>query len=164
MPRQLSIYERIEAIRTGPTKGRVRVILFRRSGKYYTEEEWRLPDEVNDRSHDGIDYTRPPILPSDMDQSVDFRRIDGGPVLVESQEPWGHPWIFPGKPETLSNDELVQTCLTVAAGFSERREQTKPHANTGDWHRYAVEEELALQRALIWSVRQLTDAVRELKS
>jgi hypothetical protein len=59
------------------------VILFKPSGKYYTEERWRIPDGA--------------IGPFDMDQSPDFRRIAGGPVLVETQEPWGFPHLFPAK-------------------------------------------------------------------
>ena len=58
------------------------VILFKPSGKYYTVEEWAIP-------HDAIG-------PYDMLRSVDFRRIGGGPVLVETQEPWGWPHLFPG--------------------------------------------------------------------
>jgi hypothetical protein len=61
-----------------------KVILFRRSGKYYTEEEWEIPPGA--------------MGPFDMDASYDFRRIDGGPVLVVTQEPWGYPHLFPGDP------------------------------------------------------------------
>ncbi len=78
---------------------RVKVILFRRSGKYYTEEGWRVPATVPDYSHARGHYTREAIGPWDMDKSPDFRRIDGGAVLVETQEPWGYPHLFPGEPE-----------------------------------------------------------------
>lgn len=61
---------------------KVKVILFRTTGKYYTEEEWEIPPNA--------------ISPYDMKFSKDFRRIDGGPVLVETQEPWGYPHLFPG--------------------------------------------------------------------
>lgn len=62
---------------------RARVILFKLGGKYYTEEEWRVPVSA--------------IGPWDMKDSPDFRRISGcGPVLVPSQEPWGFPHLFPG--------------------------------------------------------------------
>lgn len=61
---------------------KIKVILFKRSGKYYTEEEWRLPK--------GNDV----IGPYDMIYSPDFRRIDGGPVLIETQEPWGYPHLL----------------------------------------------------------------------
>jgi len=57
------------------------VVLFRPSGKYYTEEEWEIPEDA--------------IGPYDMRGSSDFRRIDNGPVLVEAQEPWGYPCIIP---------------------------------------------------------------------
>ncbi len=53
------------------------VQLFKPSGKYYTTEEWEIPDRA--------------IGPWDMERSPDFRRIDGGPVLVPTQEPWGFP-------------------------------------------------------------------------
>jgi len=57
------------------------VILFKPSGKYYTEEEWTIPEGA--------------IGPYDMKYSPDFRRISGGPVLVDTQEPWGYPHLFP---------------------------------------------------------------------
>jgi hypothetical protein len=57
------------------------VYLFRRSGKYYTEECWRIPEGA--------------IIPDDMRRSPDFRRIDGGPVYIPTQEPWGFPHLFP---------------------------------------------------------------------
>ena len=59
----------------------VEVILFKPSGKYYTTEEWRIPERA--------------IGPYDMADSLDFRRISGGPVLIPSQEPWGFPHLFP---------------------------------------------------------------------
>lgn len=66
----------------------VEVILFRKSGKYYTTEEWYLPDLVpNPVSGKMV----PPVSPHDVRHSPDFRRIDGGAVLVPSQEPWGYP-------------------------------------------------------------------------
>lgn len=66
-----------------PAPRRAKVILFRRGGKYYTEEEWEVPAGA--------------IGPYDMDGSPDFRRIDEGAVLVVTQEPWGYPHLFPGK-------------------------------------------------------------------
>lgn len=57
-----------------------RVILFKLSGKYYTEEQWRIPEDA--------------IGPYDMERSPDFRRIGNGAVLVETQEPWGFPHLF----------------------------------------------------------------------
>lgn len=65
------------------TSGMAKVILFKRSGKYYTEEEWRIPKNC--------------IIPAYMDRSEDFRRIDGGAVLVPTQEPWGYPQLFPSE-------------------------------------------------------------------
>lgn len=58
-----------------------KVVLFKQSGKYYTEEHWRVPTDA--------------VGPWDMKNSPDFRRIDNGAVLVESQEPWGYPILFP---------------------------------------------------------------------
>lgn len=59
------------------------VILFKPSGKYYTEEEWEIPSKA--------------IGPYDMERSTDFRRIAGGPVLIPTQEPWGFPHLFPAR-------------------------------------------------------------------
>lgn len=59
---------------------KARVILFKPSGKYYTEEEWEVPTDA--------------IGPYSMISSPDFRRIDGGPVLVDTQEPWGYPFLL----------------------------------------------------------------------
>lgn len=68
----------------GPEPTRVKVELYRTSGKYYTEEEWRIPDGA--------------IGPHDMRNSLDFRRIDpAGVVVIPAQEPWGYPFvIMPG--------------------------------------------------------------------
>lgn len=64
------------------------VILFRESGKYYTIESWRVPEGA--------------ISPAEMAESPDFRRINGGKVLVttDAQEEfpadrnWGVPHIL----------------------------------------------------------------------
>lgn len=63
-----------------PSHTHARVILFKASGKYYTEEQWEIPEGA--------------IGPYDMQRSKDFRRIDNGPVLVVTQEPWGFPYIL----------------------------------------------------------------------
>jgi hypothetical protein len=63
-------------------KKKATVVLFKPSGKYYTEEEWLIPPRA--------------IGPASMSESANFRRIDGGAVLVETQEPWGFPHLFPG--------------------------------------------------------------------
>jgi hypothetical protein len=67
------------------------VTLFRKSGKYYTIEAWRVPAGA--------------IGPEDMHRSPDFRRIDGGIVLVDADaasefpgaENWGFPHLFPAE-------------------------------------------------------------------
>ena len=64
---------------------KIKVILFRESGKYYTEEKWEMPLLYNERQV---------LTPHDMINSVDFRRIDNGKVLVETQEPWGYPCLL----------------------------------------------------------------------
>lgn len=61
-----------------------KVILFKDSGKYYTEEEWEIPEDA--------------IGPYDMEKSKNFRRIGSGAVLVETQEPWGYPHLIPSLP------------------------------------------------------------------
>jgi hypothetical protein len=63
----------------------VSVTLFRPSGKYYTSESWRVPPGA-----DRVDQ---------MCESIDFRQINGGAVLVEADalpqfpndENWGVP-------------------------------------------------------------------------
>lgn len=57
-----------------------KVILFKDSGKYYTEEYWDIPDDA--------------LGPFDMKNSKDFRRIGKGDVLVPRQEPWGYPHLI----------------------------------------------------------------------
>lgn len=67
---------------------RASVTLFKPSGKYYTGESWRVPENAGG--------------PEDMISSPDFRRIDGGQVLVESDphshapddKNWGVPHIL----------------------------------------------------------------------
>ena len=63
----------------------IRVILFKQSGKYYTEENWEIPEDA--------------IGPFDMINSPSFRRIGGGPVLITEDEPWGYPHLFPAEIE-----------------------------------------------------------------
>lgn len=62
-------------------------ILFKDSGKYYTAENWEIPDDA--------------IGPMDMAHSKDFRRIGDGAVLIPSQEPWGFPWLINPNPAAL---------------------------------------------------------------
>lgn len=68
----------------GQPNPEAQVILFKDSGKYYTEETWAIPQGA--------------MGPFDMQCSQDFRRIGGGAVLVVTQEPWGYPHVF--NPET----------------------------------------------------------------
>lgn len=70
------------------------VILFKESGKYYTEEDWEIPSKVPDYSSERGSYLRPVLIPFDMIHSKDFRRIGDGKVLVENQEPWGYPHLL----------------------------------------------------------------------
>ena len=69
------------------------MILFKDSGKYYTEEEWEIPtkEEIIAKGGMGGDVFIPQAA---MEYSNDFRRIGHGPVLVESQEPWGYPGLI----------------------------------------------------------------------
>jgi len=66
----------------GPRVGEALVQLFKPSGKWYTDEWWRIPENA--------------LLPADMKRSPDFRRILGGAVLVD-QETWGYPHLFPSE-------------------------------------------------------------------
>lgn len=72
---------------------RATVFLFKESGKYYTEEEWRIPTEEEARSA-GMDSRGDMVIPYVMRWSPDFRRIGNGPVLVVTQEPWGYPHLI----------------------------------------------------------------------
>lgn len=67
---------------------KAKVILFTPSGRYYTEDEWEIPEDS--------------VGPADMWWSPDFRRIDGGPVLVDTQEPWGYPHLFLNTPANVA--------------------------------------------------------------
>lgn len=78
----------------GPAPTKARVILFKPTGKYYTEEEWIIPTAVPAWSSARGDFTRQAVGPFDMEYSPDFRRINMGPVLVPEQEPWGYPFLF----------------------------------------------------------------------
>lgn len=62
------------------TWGAAEVELFKESGKYYTTEYWDIPEGA--------------IGPFDMRNSQDFRRIEGGAVLIPTQEPWGYPHLI----------------------------------------------------------------------
>lgn len=73
---------------------KAKVILFKKGGKYYTEEEWEIPtpEEVLERG--GMDGDS--VGPYCMKFSKDFRRIGGdGHVLIVTQEPWGYPHLIP---------------------------------------------------------------------
>lgn len=72
-----------------------KVILFKESGKYYTEEPWEIPtiEEIEaDGGSRGDQY-----YPGCMKYSKDARKIGNGYALVETQEPWGHPAIISAK-------------------------------------------------------------------
>ena len=68
----------------------VSVVLFKESGKYYTSESWRAPE------NDGY------LDPTDMLRSPDFHRIGDGKVLITSEnhdhspadENWGFPHLI----------------------------------------------------------------------
>jgi hypothetical protein len=69
------------------------VILFKPSGKFYTEEQWRIPEGA--------------IGPWDMERSPDFRRIARGPVLITG-EPWGFPHLFPAEPARIDRETMIE--------------------------------------------------------
>lgn len=84
-----------------------KVILFKASGKFYTEEEWRIPTEVPDHSPERGDFVRGVLGPWDMALSPDFRRISGGAVLV-TDEKWGYPHLFPSESEPVENKSTLE--------------------------------------------------------
>jgi len=57
----------------------IEVILFIDSGKYYTTEDWKVPEDA--------------IGPADMKRSYDFRRIGEGKVLIPDTK-WGYPCLL----------------------------------------------------------------------
>lgn len=59
---------------------KAKVSLFKRSGKWYTDEQWEIPEQCT--------------VPAEMTKSPDFHRIDSGLVLVHTQEPWGFPHLL----------------------------------------------------------------------
>lgn len=67
-----------------PAHQTAKVIIFKGRGKYYTEDVWRIP--------------RSAIGPYDMINSPDATKWVGPDqtwiVLVETQEPWGHPFLI----------------------------------------------------------------------
>lgn len=76
---------------------KAKVILFKKSGKYYTEEEWEIPTEEElKEKQKGEAYPWYHFMPGCMIYSKDARRIGGdGAILIPSQEPWGFPHLFP---------------------------------------------------------------------
>lgn len=92
------LYAKLEALQEyeepKPSVGKAKVILFKSSGKYYTEEEWRIPTREEAEAHPG--FMRGDMVgPYCMKYSPDFHRIGGGgPVLVITQEPWGYPHLL----------------------------------------------------------------------
>ena len=74
--------------------GKAKVVLFKPSGKYYTEEEWEIPTPLDCVAAGGGkgDMFAPQTC---MVHSSDFRRINDGPVLIPEQEPWGYPGLIP---------------------------------------------------------------------
>lgn len=71
---------------------KARVILFKPGGKYYTQEEWAVPTVEQVVAGGGTPGDS--MTPYCMRFSPDFRRISGGPVLVDTQEPWGYPHLL----------------------------------------------------------------------
>lgn len=53
-----------------------RVVRIKDSGKYYTEEEWRIPENA--------------FFPRSMANSPDARLENGGIYIVPAQYPWGY--------------------------------------------------------------------------
>lgn len=78
-----------------PERRTALVYLFKPSGKFYTDEQWEIPFDA--------------IGPADMSRSVNFRRIDGGAVLVPTQEPWGFPALFPQRSSNKLTEDVYST-------------------------------------------------------
>lgn len=95
------------------TPDTARVILFKANGKYYTEEDWRVPA-------DGIG-------PWVMRQSPDFRRIDNGAVMVTSDR-WGFPCLLPPEADTPEADGPRYRMDDSARNVASRLEELTPAA------------------------------------
>lgn len=74
-----------------------KVILFRQSGKYYTEEEWTIPTKEEAKAAGAVGGDT--VIPYIMAFSPDARQIDRGPVLVVTQAPWGYPHLITDLPK-----------------------------------------------------------------
>ena len=69
--------QRIAAARaTNDVPATARVVRIKDSGKYYTEEEWRIPENA--------------FFPRSMADSPDARLDDGSIYVVPAQYPWGY--------------------------------------------------------------------------
>lgn len=71
---------------------RVSIILFKPSGKYYTEEQWAIP--TLEQVLAGGGNRGDSVGPYCMQYSPDAHTIGGGAVLVPTQEPWGYPHLL----------------------------------------------------------------------
>lgn len=79
---------------------KIKVTLFKLSGALAAVELWEPPSDDllatayrYARTLDGK-TTLKAIGPACMKFSKDFRRINGGPVLIEAQDPWGFPHLI----------------------------------------------------------------------
>lgn len=69
-----------EARATGDVPATARVVRIKDTGKYYTEEQWRIPENA--------------YYPRSMAESPDARLDDGGIYIVPAQYPWGYEEII----------------------------------------------------------------------
>jgi len=101
----------------------VNVILFKPSGKYYTEEQWRIPEGevipiIDPNPNPEEPRFRSVVGPYDMEFSPDFRRISGGHVLIPAQEPWGYPHLFPAESKVIKSFDKCYDCKHTALEHS----------------------------------------------
>lgn len=110
---------------------KAKVILFKESGKYYTEEEWEIPteDEVLARFGNRGDS----VIPYCMVYSLDAHTI-GGPVLVETQEPWGYPHLLHAKDLPKRSPRLSDSPVPVggAAALGDLRAEMRQEDHIQD--------------------------------
>lgn len=113
------------------------VELFKPSGKFYTSESWQVPQGA--------------LGPYDLSFSCDFRRIDGGVVVVPAQEPWGSPHVFPA---TLDVD------LLDIAGWDDVRYRANRYAllaHDGQVRRFTGEPYFLHPLAVASKLEEFTD-------
>lgn len=110
------------------------VTLFKPGGKFYTEEEWEIPtvDQVTAAGGNIGDS----MIPYCMRFSPDFRRISGGPVLIDTQEPWGYPHLIPS--QIVLTEEVLREAVELLKGGTSNSLDPSVRKEWGEVRDYVV--------------------------